>query len=176
MANQEEARRKVDELVRKFRWEENRRQSEADVRSNYVDWLFSHLGWDVWRNDPEHRTGYQREAYVRGAGYVDVGLEIKGRPVLFLEAKKFGLIEASAERKGDRTTEEKQAFRYARGKGITYAILPLPPKTVTLGIRVLRGNRIGEEDSVESKAVHRRADHRGAQGRGSGGEGIRSLP
>jgi adenine-specific DNA-methyltransferase len=40
-----------------------------------------------------------------------------------LEAKRFGRIPARSERTGDRTTEEKQAFRYARGKKISYAIL-----------------------------------------------------
>ncbi|HLC29837.1 MAG TPA: N-6 DNA methylase [Dehalococcoidia bacterium] len=43
--------------------------------------------------------------------------------MLFLEAKRFGMIPLSSQRTGDRTTEEKQAFRYARGKKITYAIL-----------------------------------------------------
>ncbi|MDP2936158.1 MAG: N-6 DNA methylase, partial [Dehalococcoidia bacterium] len=39
------------------------------------------------------------------------------------ETKRFGMIPPSSQRTGDRTTEEKQAFRYARGKKITYAIL-----------------------------------------------------
>ncbi|MDA8189629.1 MAG: N-6 DNA methylase [Dehalococcoidales bacterium] len=52
-----------------------------------------------------------------------MGLELRGQPVLFLEAKRFGRIPPALERAGDRTTEEKQAFRYARGKKITYAVL-----------------------------------------------------
>lgn len=97
-------------------------QSEADVRAGYIDLLFLALGWNVY-NDPGRTTNYRREGYVRGAGYVDVGLELRGQPVLFLEAKRFGMILASSQRTGDRTTEEKQAFRYARGKKITFAIL-----------------------------------------------------
>jgi hypothetical protein len=40
-----------------------------------------------------------------------------------LEAKKFGALTRSNERVGDRTLEEKQLFRYARGKKIPYCIL-----------------------------------------------------
>jgi len=119
---QPEARLKISQLVQKFESERNIQQSEADVRAGYIDLLFDALGWNVY-NDPGQLTNYRREGYVRGAGYVDVGLEIRGQPVLFLEAKRFGRIPASSERTGDRTTEEKQAFRYARGKKISYAIL-----------------------------------------------------
>lgn len=112
----------IAELVQKFESERNFQQSEADVRAGYIDLLFHALGWNVY-NDPGQATNYRREGYVRGAGYVDVGLEIRGRPVLFLEAKRFDRIPASDERTGDRTTEEKQAFRYARAKGIPYAVL-----------------------------------------------------
>ncbi|MBI2864415.1 MAG: N-6 DNA methylase [Chloroflexi bacterium] len=120
--NADAARAEVAKLVDKFDGERNRAQSEADVRAGYVDLLFQALGWNVF-NDPGQITNYRREGYVRGAGFVDVGLELRGQPVLFLEAKRFGRIPASAQRSGDRTVEEKQAFRYARGKSITYAIL-----------------------------------------------------
>ncbi len=112
----------IVQLIEKFESERNLRQSEADVRAGYIDLLFHVLGWNIY-NDPGQATNYRREGYVRDAGYVDVGLEIGGQPVLFLEAKRFGRIPASSERTGDRTTEEKQAFRYARGKRISYAIL-----------------------------------------------------
>lgn len=112
----------ITQLVEKFESERNLQQSEADVRAGYIDLLFQALGWNVY-NDPGQATNYRREGYVRGAGYVDVGLEIRGQPVLFLEAKRFGLIPTSSERTGDRSTDEKQAFRYARGKKISHAIL-----------------------------------------------------
>ena len=113
----------ISQLIDKYKYETNKAQSEADVRANYIDWLFSYLGWDVWGEDPEHNTTYHREGYIRGAGYVDVGLEIARQPVLMLEAKRFGTLTPSSERKYDRTPEEKQLFKYARGKKIPYCIL-----------------------------------------------------
>jgi adenine-specific DNA-methyltransferase len=113
----------IKQLIEKYRYETNKTQSEADVRANYIDWLFSHLGWDVWGGDPQHATTYHREGYIRGAGYVDVGLEVARQPVLMLEAKRFGVLVSSAERKYDRTPEEKQLFKYARSKKIPYCIL-----------------------------------------------------
>ncbi|MBI2831524.1 MAG: N-6 DNA methylase [Chloroflexi bacterium] len=113
---------KIAELVDKYNRETNKSQSEADVRAGYIDLLFGALGWNVY-NDPGGTTSYRREGYIRGAGIADVGLEISGLPALMLEAKKFGAITRSDERLGDRTLEEKQLFRYARGKKIPYCIL-----------------------------------------------------
>ncbi|MDP2919213.1 MAG: TaqI-like C-terminal specificity domain-containing protein [Dehalococcoidia bacterium] len=118
----DEAKQKISELVNKYERETNKNQSEADVRAGYIDLLFDALGWNVY-NDPAEPTRYRREGYIRGGGIVDVGLEIAGQPVLMLEAKKFGAIPRSNERLGDRTLEEKQLFRYARGKKIPYCIL-----------------------------------------------------
>lgn len=115
---------KIAELVTKYKREAERSSlSEADVRAVYVDLLFSHLGWDVWKEDPAGATRYHREGYQRGAGFVDVGLEIGPQPVLILEAKRFGALPRSLERRGDRTSEEKQLFRYARSRRIPYGIL-----------------------------------------------------
>jgi type I restriction-modification system DNA methylase subunit len=113
----------ISQLIEKRKYETNTNQSEADIRANYIDRLFSYLGWDVWGENPQHPTTYHREAYIRGAGYVDVGLEINRQPVLMLEAKRFGVLTPSTERKYDRTLEEKQLFKYARGKKIPYCIL-----------------------------------------------------
>ena len=114
----------ISELIDKYERETNRRdQPEADVRANYVDWLFYYLGWDVWKEDPHPSNGYHREGYQRDAGFVDVGLEVAGERSLILEAKRFGLIPQSQERKGDRTPEERQLFAYARRRGIPYGIL-----------------------------------------------------
>jgi len=112
----------ISELVKKYDHEIDKEQSEADVRADYIDLLFLALGWNV-HNDPGELTNYRREGYIRGAGYVDVGLEIAGQPVLMLEAKKFAALTLSTERIYDRTLEEKQLFRYARGKKIPYCIL-----------------------------------------------------
>lgn len=119
----EELKHNLTDLIQRYH-QADRSQSEADVRANYIDWLFSYLGWDVWEEDISRATRYQREGYIRGAGYVDVGLEIAGEPVLMLEAKRFGALPRSTERTYDRTPEEKQLFRYAhRGKKIPYCIL-----------------------------------------------------
>jgi hypothetical protein len=93
----EELKHNLENLIQQYE-QADRRQSEADVRANYIDWLFFHLGWDVWEKDPSRVTRYQREGYIRGAGYVDVGLEILGEPVLMLEAKRFGTLPSSGER------------------------------------------------------------------------------
>jgi adenine-specific DNA-methyltransferase len=113
---------KICELVDKYEHETNKNQSEADVRAGYIDLLLGALGWNVY-NDPGGSTNYRREGYIRGAGIVDVGLEVAGQPALLLEAKRFGALPRSNERIGDRTLEEKQLFRYARGKKIPYCIL-----------------------------------------------------
>jgi hypothetical protein len=113
----------ISQLIKKYKYETNRAQSEADVRANYIDWLSSYLGWDVWGEDLEHNTTYHREGYIRGAGYVDVGLEIARQPVLMLETKRFETLTPSSQRNYDRTPEEKQLFKYARAKKIPYCIL-----------------------------------------------------
>lgn len=112
----------ITQLIDKYEHETNKNQSEADLRAGYIDLLFLALGWNVY-NDPQQSTNYRREGYIRGAGYVDVGLEVAGQPVLMLEAKTFGALPCSTERTYDRTPEEKQLFRYARGKRIPYCIL-----------------------------------------------------
>jgi type I restriction-modification system DNA methylase subunit len=118
----DEAKQTITELVAKYEQETTKDQSEADVRADYIDLLFGALGWNV-HNNPGELTNYRREGYIRGAGIVDVGLEIAGQPALMLEAKKFGILPRSDERVGDRTLEEKQLFRYARGKKIPNCIL-----------------------------------------------------
>ncbi len=112
----------ISTLIEKYQYETKRDQSEADVRADYIDILFAALGWNT-KNDIGEHTNYRRETYIRGAGIVDVILEIEEQPSLMIEAKKFGKIPRSNERIGDRTLEEKQLFRYARGKKIPYCIL-----------------------------------------------------
>ncbi|MBN1259112.1 MAG: N-6 DNA methylase [Anaerolineae bacterium] len=112
-------------------------QSEANVRANFIDRLFSKvLGWPV--DDPAY---YNREQYVRRAGFADIALKAKADsdPVLFVEAKRFGAIEplnrvqlrrdlevARLQLPGmsvDRTREEQQAINYAYEQGIRWAVL-----------------------------------------------------
>jgi type I restriction-modification system DNA methylase subunit len=112
----------ISKLVDKYNNEVDMNQTESDVRAGYIDLLFEALGWNV-RNNPNEHTNYRRENYIPHAGFVDVRLEIANKPVLMLEAKKFGIIATSTARIFDRTIEEKQLFRYARGKQMPYCIL-----------------------------------------------------
>ena len=114
--------------------------AEANVAEAFVARFFATLGWDT--RDP---LVWNRQSYVRGAGYADAALQIDRKPVLFVEVKRFGgvarpqeavsaevqlfgeepiLSQAERGARGiDRTPEEKQAMRYARAAGIRWAIL-----------------------------------------------------
>jgi len=106
--------------------------SEANICANLVEPLFSLLGWNT--SDIKQ---VDRQSYVRGAGYPDVALKIDNEPVIFVEVKKIGKIpknridpqaQMTLPLKEladliDRTPEEKQAFKYARGQQIDWAIL-----------------------------------------------------
>jgi type I restriction-modification system DNA methylase subunit len=93
--------------------------SEANVRADFIDRLFEILGWDI-RNPDE----YDREHFIRGAGFADIALKLEDKPVIFLEAKRFGAIKHIDDRKGaDWTMEERQAILYAASKKCKWAIL-----------------------------------------------------
>jgi type I restriction-modification system DNA methylase subunit len=111
-------RQKLSALLDRYNRDKDQVHTEADVSANFVDQLFAALGWDIFS-----ALEYNRQRYVREAGYADVGLLIAGEPKLFVEVKRFGLIPKSSERRGDRTPEEKQAFKYARQEKIRWAVL-----------------------------------------------------
>ncbi len=94
--------------------------SEANVRADFIDHLFEILGWDI-KNPDE----YDREYFVgRGAGFADVALKLESKPVIFLEAKRFGAIKHIDDRKGaDWTMEERQAILYAARQKCKWAVL-----------------------------------------------------
>ncbi len=93
--------------------------SEANVRADYIDRLFGILGWAV--NNPDE---YDREHFIRGAGFADVALKLESKPVIFLEAKRFGAIKHIDDRKGaDWTMEERQAILYAARQKCKWAVL-----------------------------------------------------
>ena len=81
---------KVENLVHKYDDDYEKNQSEADVRADYIDLLFSALGWNTY-NEPNQKTNYRREGYIRGAGFIDVGLEIAGKPELLHTLNGSGL-------------------------------------------------------------------------------------
>jgi predicted type IV restriction endonuclease len=111
-------RDKLPELIQRYERDRTKPRTEADVSANFIDYLFAALGWDV--TNPNE---YNRQRYVREAGFADIGLLLGGEPRLFVEVKRFGLIPKSTERTGDRTPEEKQAFKYARQEKIKWAVL-----------------------------------------------------
>ncbi len=93
--------------------------SEANVRADFIDRLFDILGWAV--NNPDE---YDREHFIRGAGFADIALKLEGKPVIFLEAKRFGAIKHIDDRKGaDWTMEERQAILYAARQKCKWAVL-----------------------------------------------------
>jgi predicted type IV restriction endonuclease len=109
---------KLSDLLKRYERDRSRPRTEADVSANFIDHLFASLGWDI--TNPNE---YNRQRYVREAGFADIGLLLRGEPKVFVEVKRFGLIPKSTERTGDRTPEEKQAFKYARQERIKWAIL-----------------------------------------------------
>jgi predicted type IV restriction endonuclease len=111
-------RQKLSALLNRYDRDRERNLTEADVSANYIDRLFAALEWDILNPNE-----YNRQRYVREAGFADVGLLLHGDPRIFVEVKRFGLIPKSTERRGDRTPEEKQAFKYARQAKIKWAIL-----------------------------------------------------
>jgi hypothetical protein len=129
--NIEEIKAELKRLIEK-RKTIDEKTSEANICATFVEPLFSFLGWntlDIKQVD--------RQSYVRGAGYPDVALKIDNQPVIFVEVKKIGKIpknridpqaQMTLPLKEladliDRTPEEKQAFKYARGQQIDWAIL-----------------------------------------------------
>jgi adenine-specific DNA-methyltransferase len=129
--NTEEIKAELKRLIEKRKTiDEN--TSEANIEATLISQLFTLLDWNFL--DP---SVYDRNSYVRGAGYPDVALKIDNRAVIFVEVKKIGKIpknridpqaQMTLPLKEladliDRTPEEKQAFKYARGKEIRWAIL-----------------------------------------------------
>ena len=109
---------KLSDLLQRYARDKTQPRTEADVSANFIDHLFAALGWDI--TNPNE---YNRQRYVRQVGFADIGMLLRGEPKVFVEVKRFGLIPKSTERTGDRTPEEKQAFKYARQEKIKWAIL-----------------------------------------------------
>jgi len=135
----------IKELIEEYHRLREERLSEADVLEAFVARLFRALGWET--GSP---LEWNRQKFIRKGGYADVALQIDDKPVIFLEAKKFGKIHSEEaqrqpllavqqslfggewvpsraqriKRAGDRTPEEKQALRYARADvRVKWAIL-----------------------------------------------------
>lgn len=137
MAVSPEFSEKISELAQKYQARKKelgekglKELSEANVRKDFIDKLFSALGWAT---DDSHE--YDAERYVRGAGFADIALKIKEKPVVFIEAKRFGLVPSKSERGvqttlmgykifADWTAEERQVLNYAgMTVGVKWAVL-----------------------------------------------------
>ncbi|MDD3492227.1 MAG: N-6 DNA methylase [Candidatus Thermoplasmatota archaeon] len=127
MKNKQTVREEIKNLIDRYkRLEEDKGIrglkdiSESDVRSDFIDELFSILGWDT-KNPDE----YNREKYIRGVGYADITLQVDGQPVIFVEAKRFGSIPEVDRQTTDWIEEERQVMNYAASpeRRIKWAIL-----------------------------------------------------
>lgn len=127
MKSKQTVREKIKNLIDRYKKLEEEKgvrglkeTSESDVRSNFIDELFSILGWDT-KNPNE----YNREKYVRGVGYADITLQVDGQPVIFVEAKRFGSIPEVDRQTTDWIEEERQVMNYAASpeRRIKWAIL-----------------------------------------------------
>jgi len=123
---QEQINQKIESLVSRYRDlkkskgpKEMHELSEANVRSDFIDPLFETLGWDISKPDE-----YDREYSIKHGGRADIALKINEKPVIFIEAKRFGGIPHINERgDGDWLLEERQAILYAAKEGAKWAIL-----------------------------------------------------
>ena len=117
---------KIGALVEEYRSLEKKKGSkmkkisEADVRADFIDRLFEILGWNIHDVDE-----YNREKYVRGAGFADITLQIDNEPAVFVEAKRFGSIPFVDREKTDWIEEERQVLNYAASpsRKIKWAVL-----------------------------------------------------
>jgi type I restriction-modification system DNA methylase subunit len=114
--NRDELESKLKELIKAYEDLKKKKPSERDVQTVLVEPLFQALGWDSI-------VDCKREAYLPATGFVDLALNFEHDKALLVECKRLEKIPTLAERKGDRTPEEKQAMKYAHGRKMPYAIL-----------------------------------------------------
>jgi type I restriction-modification system DNA methylase subunit len=127
MRSKQEIKDNIKELVTRYKSLEKKKGrdklkdiSEANVRSDFIDDLFEILGWEI-KNPDE----YDRENYIRGVGYADVALQLDDKPVIFVEAKRFGSIPEVDRETTDWIDEERQVMNYAASpeRKIPWAVL-----------------------------------------------------
>lgn len=138
MTTKSQAQQQIKSLIETYRRlsESDRATlSEANVVHQFVEPLLTALGWPV--KDPQ-RFKYELNTY---AGRPDMTLIPDSGGVIFVEAKRFGIIERLAQARKtlsgvvtpgqlalpgmavDRTPQEQQAINYAFQNGGTWAIL-----------------------------------------------------
>lgn len=121
MSDREEIIDEINKLIDKYNGNPNREaMSEANVRTNFIDPFFERvLGWNR-----ENSEEYDSESFVRYVGFADIALKVDGKPKIYVEAKKFGIIPSYLDRSvqtdlngnkiyADWTDEERQVLNYA---------------------------------------------------------------
>ena len=135
---QVQARAKIAELIETYRSlddEARDKQTESSVVTQFIEPLFRALGWPI--EDPNR---YAKELYTQ-AGKPDLTLFPETGGTIFVEAKRFGIIQELKEARktvtgivtpgqltlpgmaADRTPQEQQAINYAFSNNGTWAIL-----------------------------------------------------
>lgn len=135
---QDEAREQIRELIHKYNSLKDHQRSllsESSVVHQFIDPLFKALGWPI--EDPQR---YQYEFHT-AAGRPDMRLTPESGDVIFVEAKRFGVIQELTQSRNrldpvltpselglggmtvDRTPEEQQAINYAFQNNGLWAIL-----------------------------------------------------
>ena len=111
----EVAKEKIKDLVSKYEKAASggfKSYSEADVKTGFIEPLFSALGWNIGE-----RSEVSMEESIKSAGSPDYGFYLNGRCKFYLEAKS---LKADI----DDPQWARQAIRYSWNKGITWAVLP----------------------------------------------------
>ena len=118
--SKDEARDEILKLARFYNMNKKKfdKDSETDTRSNFIDWMLQHLGWDVFSREIPDEV--QRENLVKtsdkGKKKADYILSINGVPKIAIEAKAFG-------EDLENRTFQKQAIEYAYNKACSWAVL-----------------------------------------------------
>jgi len=109
---------KLSNLVEKFIQDPKKSQySEQDVKTKYILPLIEILGWDI------HSLDQVKEESPAGPGFVDISLRIYSIPKILLEAKKFGTLNGTRQRRGRNITWEEQTLEYSYSLQTDWCVL-----------------------------------------------------
>lgn len=138
MTKKAEARKQIEALINQYKLlsdSDRKTTSESSVVHQFLDPLFGALGWPV-----KDTTRYKYELHTQ-AGRPDMTLFPESGGTIFIEAKRFGVIQELAQARftlagtitpgqlalpgmaTDRTPQEQQAINYAFQNGGTWAVL-----------------------------------------------------
>ncbi len=95
-------------LVEKFIHDPDKsKYNEQDVKTKYILPLIEILGWDI------HSLDQVKEESPAGVGFIDISLRIYSIPRILVEAKKFGKLDGTRQRRGRKISWEEQTLEYA---------------------------------------------------------------